>query len=150
MTREYLQEIKKILDDGGVLVANTFSTSELYDHESVTYREVFGPFFNFKMPITGNRVIIARENGLPADNVIVRRARELASDLAPYDVDIKKYPRYMSRDIDWDTDKRALTDQYSPANLLRGYLLNHFVVGFAVQDDLVVTQTSGLPPVAVL
>jgi len=33
-----------------------------------------------------------------------------------------RFPRYMSRGEDWDYHKRPLTDQYSPANLLRGDL----------------------------
>jgi spermidine synthase len=62
LTREFLQEVKSILAPDGVLVANTFSNSALYDYESVTYRAVFGPFYNLKL---GNRIIIARNNGIP-------------------------------------------------------------------------------------
>lgn len=122
MTLEFLEEVKAILDDDGVLVANTFSTSALYDHESVTYAEAFGRFFNFTMPITGNRVIIASESGLPDDEVVRARAEALEAPLKPYGVNIDGYPRYMSRGQDWDHNKRPLTDQYSPANLLRGEL----------------------------
>lgn len=120
MTVEYFEEIKRILDDDGVFVSNTFATSDLYDHESETYKAAFGPFFNFTMPITGNRVVIARENGLPADDVLERRAEAFAERLAPYGVDIERYPKLMRRGQDWDHNKRPLTDQYSPANLLRG------------------------------
>jgi len=122
MTREFLEELKSILDNGGVLVANTFSSSVLYDHESETYKAVYGPFLNFKLPITGNRVVIARNGEMPDDATIKARARQFASLLEPYDVDIMKFPRYMSRGEDWDYHKRPLTDQYSPANLLRGDL----------------------------
>ncbi len=120
MTVEFLAEIKEILDDDGVLVANTFSTSALYDHESETYKAAFGTFFNFTMPITGNRVVIASENGLPDDKTIKARAAELQPELERYDVRIMNYPRHMSRGQDWNHNKRVLTDQYSPANLLRG------------------------------
>jgi spermidine synthase len=37
MTREFLEECRAILVSDGVLVANTFSSSRLYDSESVTY-----------------------------------------------------------------------------------------------------------------
>ncbi len=119
MTVEFLTEVKSILKDGGVLVANTFSTSALYDHESETYRAVYGDFLNFKMPITGNRVVIATGGSLPPDDVIQARARSLAAVLTPYSVDIASYPEYLRRDRDWDQTKRPLTDEYSPANLLR-------------------------------
>ena len=120
MTLEFLEEVKTILDDDGVLVANTFSTSALYDHESETYKAAFGPFFNFKLPITGNRVIIARESGLPSDETIEARAEALGPVLEKYAVDLSKYPQNMSRGQDWNHNRRVLTDQYSPANLLRG------------------------------
>lgn len=120
MTLEFLKEIKGILKPGGVLVANTFSTSALYDHESVTYQQAFGDFLNFKLPITNNRVIVASNKTLPDPKVIEERASEFASRLDPYGIDIEDYPPHLSRDKDWDESKRALTDQYSPVNLLRG------------------------------
>lgn len=120
MTREYLEETKAILSGDGVLIANTFSTSDLYDHESVTYHEVMGGYFNFKMPTTGNRVIIASNEALPSDFVLQSRAKKFSAVLHNYGVDVEAFPRYMSRRIDWDESKRSLTDQYSPANLLKG------------------------------
>ncbi|MEC8820472.1 MAG: fused MFS/spermidine synthase, partial [Pseudomonadota bacterium] len=50
MTKEFLEEVRSLLTSTGVVVANTFSSSKLYNYESVTYRSVFGNFFNFKMP----------------------------------------------------------------------------------------------------
>ena len=120
MTREYLEETKAILTDDGVLIANTFSTSDLYDHESVTYQEVMGPYFNFKMRNTGNRVIIASNQPLPSDFTLRSRARRFSAALYNYGVDVETFPANMSRRIDWDATKRSLTDQYSPANLLKG------------------------------
>ena len=120
MTKEFLEDAKAILAPGGVLVANTFSKSTLYDHESVTYAEVFGIFINFKMPGTGNRVIVASASKLPNHEVININAKDLSPMLAPYQVDLKKFIPYLKRDVDWNTTRRALTDQYSPANLLKG------------------------------
>lgn len=120
MTLEFLQEVKDILTPDGVLVANTFSTSALYDHESVTYQEVFGDFLNFRMPITNNRVIIANNGKVPTQEVIEKRAEHFSPRLEPFGVEIDEYPRHLARDKDWDESKRPLTDQYSPVNLLRG------------------------------
>ena len=88
-------------------------------HESVTYAEVFGAFLNLKSPDTGNRIVLAAPAGLPSGETLEARARELAPRLTPYSVDLKRYPPLMSRKVDWDINRRALTDQYSPANLLR-------------------------------
>lgn len=119
MTLEYLQETKAILSEPGVLIANTFSTSDLYDHESVTYHEVMGDYFNFKMHGTGNRVIIASTEPLPSDFVLRSRAKKFSATLQNYGVDVEAYPKFMERRPDWDATKRPLTDQYSPANLLQ-------------------------------
>ena len=120
MTQEFLQESRDLLSEAGVLVANTFSTSVLYDHESETYQSVFGDYLNFKLPISGNRVIIAGRQGLPSDFVIKNQASRLVESLRPYGIDPRTYPANMSREKDWDRTRRLLTDQYSPANLLRG------------------------------
>lgn len=120
MTQEFLQETKQILTEQGVLIANTFSRSKLYDHESVTYRKVFGAFLNFKNPEeSGNRVIIARKAALPDRQRLQHQADRMAERLSQYGVHPETFPARMSADVDWDTSARVLTDQFSPANLLR-------------------------------
>jgi len=119
LTREFLQEVQDILAPDGVLVANTFSTSRFYDHESVTYQDVFGEFFNFKLPYSGNRIIITGRQPLPERGELISRAQGLGERLKKYDVPIIEYPARMSAAVDWDMSRRVLTDQFSPANLLR-------------------------------
>ncbi len=119
LTEEFLEEVKSIMTEDGVLVANTFSTSRLYDHESVTYQRVFDEFFNFKLPTSGNRIIIAKLNGLPSQDQLIEQAESLVSSLEQFGVPIDEYPRRLSTRIDWDMSRRVLTDQYSPGNLLK-------------------------------
>ena len=119
MTREYLADTRALLTDNGALAANTFAISELYDHESATYFDVFGPFFNLKLPSSGNRVILATKGPLPSLMTLNARAAELARSLAPYGIRIRDYPRRLKSEIDWAQDTRVLTDQYAPANLLQ-------------------------------
>jgi spermidine synthase len=119
MTREYLEETKRLLTPAGVVAANTFAISALYDHESATYAAVFGPFFNLTMPDSANRVIVARPAELPSRTELETEASALMGKLSPFGVDPTDYPARMSRKIDWRTDARVLTDQYAPANLLR-------------------------------
>ena len=120
MTREFLTDVMSLLTPNGIAIANTFASSRLYDHESVTYSEVFGEFINFKMPGSGNRVIIAGKDELPNQNVLKAQADHLKTRLEPYGVDLPSLFPYLERTVDWDTSARSLTDQYSPANLLRG------------------------------
>jgi spermidine synthase len=119
MTREFLEEVRTLLTDDGVLAANTFAISALYDHESATYAAVYTPFFNMKLNEAGNRVILASTAPLPDRAVLERRAAALAPRLAPYGIDFEELLPLMTTDVDWDTEARVLTDQYSPANLLQ-------------------------------
>lgn len=118
MTEEFLEEVKQLLPESGMLVANTFSTSRLYDAESQTYHNVFGEIINLRMANTGNRIIIASMQELPDLFTLNRRAANWRNRLEIFGMDVTDYPQYMSKEIDWNVDERALTDQYSPANLL--------------------------------
>jgi spermidine synthase len=120
MTVEFLENIKSLLTPDGIVIANTFWGSSLYHHESVTYSTVFGPVFSLKMPGTGNRVIVASRAELPDQKTLMANAMMLKPDFERYKIDLRKYVPNMNRDPDWKTDKRPLTDQYAPANLLRG------------------------------
>lgn len=119
LTREFLEEVKAIMTEDAVLVANTFSTSRFYDHESVTYQRVFGEFYNFKLPTSGNRIIITQLQPLPPRGNLVTQAQSLAPRLEKYAVPLLEYPNRLSTRVDWDMSRRILTDQYSPANLLQ-------------------------------
>jgi spermidine synthase len=119
MTREFLEEVRKLLTEDGVLAANTFSISDLYDHESVTYAAVYGTFFNLNPDQSGNRVVLASTGALPGKAVLEARARELAPKVAPFGVDVDELLQMIDTKVDWNTTVRVLTDQYAPANLLQ-------------------------------
>ena len=129
MTVEFLEEMRALLSDDGVLVANTFASSQLYDFESATYAAVFGDFLNFRGSSTGNRVILVPQAKLPADQrdaldtrTLRARAAALQDGLKPYGVPITRYAGTLAalskKKPDWDADTRPLTDQFSPANVL--------------------------------
>lgn len=118
MSTEFLQEVKRLLPEDGMVVANTFSTSRLYAAESNTYREVFGEIYNIRMPGTGNRVIVASMQALPDRDTLEARAPAFKDRLSQFGMDITDFPRHMSTAVTWNTNERILTDQYSPANLL--------------------------------
>ena len=118
MTREYLEETRDLLAPGGVVAANTFAISRLYDHESTTYQAVFGEFYNVRSRVSANRIILATAGALPDRQTLNVRSRALAPRLKPYDVRIGDYLPGFTTQADWDEGARVLTDQYSPANLL--------------------------------
>jgi spermidine synthase len=115
LTREFLEEVKQVMTPAGVLAANTFSSSRLYDHESATYAAVFGRFYNLKR---NNRVILLRVSGLPPLDVLERNAERAQPTLAPMGVDSAWLLTQFVSTQDWPADTRVLTDRYSPSNLL--------------------------------
>jgi spermidine synthase len=115
LTKEFLQEIASLLTPQGVLAANTFSSSRLYDHESTTYAAVFGTYYNLKHD---NRVILARRDRLPTKQEIARNAARFKEAFAPFGIGVERHVEMFSTRVDWDRQARVLTDQYSPANLL--------------------------------
>ena len=117
LTREFLLEVKSLLTPEGVLAANTFASSKLYDFESATYHSVFGPFYRLKR---GNRVILIRQNGLPDRDELVRNADAVDAKLAPLGADKEWLLPMFGIESGWPRNTRVLTDQYSPSNLLNG------------------------------
>lgn len=115
LTKEFLEEVNQVLNADGVVAANTFSSSRLYDHESATYAAVFGRFYNLKR---GNRVILARRSGLLPLDVLERNAERLQPALSPMGVDSAWLLTQFVTTQDWPADTRVLTDRYSPSNLL--------------------------------
>ncbi|MDS4022137.1 MAG: fused MFS/spermidine synthase [Candidatus Competibacter sp.] len=117
LTREFLLEVKTLLTADGVLVANTFSSSRLYPHESTTYESVFGAFYNLRVKLK-NRIVLTRMDGLPALDIIKRNADSLEEKLKPFGIGGDWLVPLFSTERDWDPKARILTDQYSPSNLL--------------------------------
>lgn len=115
LTQEFLKEVKALLAPGGVLAANTFSSSRLYDHESTTYASVFPEFFNLKRE---NRVIIAANGPLPNAEQLQANSQRFEQAFDSFGISANKLLPLFSRKQDWERNARILTDQYSPANLL--------------------------------
>lgn len=90
---EFLGQVKKSLQPDGVILANTFKTTNFAKYEEATYQYVFGVIYESNIP-SGNRIIIAGQ-----------QARALASKLP----DSHQIP---------PSDAPVMTDKFSPANAL--------------------------------
>lgn len=117
LTREFLLEVRGLLADKGVLAANTFAQSRLYDHESATYYSAFGDFYSLKMDM---RVIVLRLGGLPDPAEVARNAELVDAKLRPIGSGSDWLLPLFQVETGWPADTRILTDQYSPSNLLNG------------------------------
>ena len=120
LTREFLTEVRTLLVPDGIVAANTFSSSRLYQNESVTYHAVFGSFYNLK---SNNRVILASNGTLPTLDEVSSNSRAFNDAFRPFGLTPASVLTLFSTRIDWNPNARVLTDQYSPANLLnsRGF-----------------------------
>lgn len=120
MTKEYLEEVKSILKPGGIIMANTFSSSALFHHESETYHQVFGELYQIRFENEKtNRVIVVSNEKLPEKRSLLKKANQYKGLMLQYGVDTLKVFDAINDKVNWDTSAKALTDQYSPANLLK-------------------------------
>ena len=107
LTREFLTEVKRLLTPDGVLAANTFSASSMYEDESETYAAVFGPYYNLR---SANRVILASAGRLPSLDEIKQNAARLGAVMLPLGVsDAELLPKFSTRK-DWSDSAKVLTD----------------------------------------
>jgi spermidine synthase len=119
MTKEFLLECRQLLSPNGVLAANTFAISELFHHESATYQAAFGELMSLRTRDSLNRIIVVSRAPLPQASVLRTRARTVAPAMARHGIEIEQFARDLTSAVNWRRDARVLTDQYSPANLLR-------------------------------
>lgn len=115
LTREFMEEVKRVMAPNGVIVGNTFSSSALYDYESVTYAAAFGTYFNLKL---GNRIVLGKLDGLPPMDVIRKNAESLEPAFRKIGTGQSFLMPLLTTRTDWNPNTRVLTDQFSPSNLL--------------------------------
>lgn len=116
LTREFLEEVKSLLSPSGAIAANTFAEGALARHEAATYQAVFGSVFNVDMD-GGNRIILARRDSLPSLTAINDNAARLDARFKPLGASSSDL-LYRIKPQTPATGVRALTDQFSPSNLL--------------------------------
>ena len=92
-TAEFLEQVKAVLNDDGLLLANTFAGTQYQKYEEATYQAVFGDIYESKIP-NGNRIIIAGDG-----------AEAIAAKLPNSGAVIK-------------SKVLVLTDKFSPVNAL--------------------------------
>jgi spermidine synthase len=115
LTRDFLLQVRALLAPHGIVAANTFSSSRLYENESVTYRSAFGEFYNLK---SANRVILASNAALPSVAQATYNAQRFNTAFTALGFKPVSVLTLFSTKVDWNPNARVLTDQYSPANLL--------------------------------
>ena len=114
LTQEFLQEVKSLLAPDGVLAANTFSSSGLYEHESRRTRRC--------SQVLQSEARESRDptrlSALPDQEQLRTTAQQFSGSFDRYGFKAAELLPLFTSERDWNPGARVLTDQYSPANLL--------------------------------
>jgi len=121
-TREFLEEVKAVLTDSGVVVANVFYTNRLFDAELATFLDVFPWCQVYFGRRSGNAILVApasdKVSELTVEEAVERaearqREREFTFDFA------RLVPPRLRPGTRPGARARVLTDDRAPVNVLR-------------------------------
>jgi spermidine synthase len=120
MTREFLQQVQAVLTDEGVVVANVFYSSRLFDAELLTFLDVFPWCQVYFGARSTNAMLIAPGSAKVAELTLaeaVRRAEALQKK-REFAFDFPWVARRLRLDVRPAPRTRVLTDDRAPVNLL--------------------------------
>jgi spermidine synthase len=120
MTKEFLEEVKGVLAEDGVVVANVFYANRLFDAEAKTYLEAFGRCQAFYGVHSGNAMLIALGAQAPTltSGEAVDRATELQEKHA-FTFDLPAIADEFRPAVRLDSRATVLTDDRAPVDWLR-------------------------------
>jgi spermidine synthase len=120
MTKEFLEELKGVLSDDGVVVANVFYTNELFDAEFKTFLDVFGRCQVYYGDDSGNAMIVSPASGRPVLTApeAMQKAAEI-QDKLKLSFDFVRVARLLAPEAQPRPQAQTLTDDRAPVNWLR-------------------------------
>jgi spermidine synthase len=120
MTKEFLEELKGLLSDDGVIVANVFYSNRLFEAEFKTFIDVFGKSQAYFGNQSTNAMIVT-----PGENVelltseqAVEKATELQEKLK-LSFDFVRVAKLLAPERKPNARAEVLTDDRAPVNYLR-------------------------------
>jgi spermidine synthase len=120
MTKEFLKEVSGVLDEDGVVVANVFSTNQLFDAEFKTFLDVFQRCQVFFGDLSGNAMLVSP--GAGCDVLTVEEAMDRAEQIQQtleLSFDLVEVASWLDPEAVPDSKAKALTDDLAPVNWLR-------------------------------
>jgi len=120
MTKEFLEEVKGILAEDGVVIANVFYANRLFDAELKTFLAVFGRCQVFLGANSTNAMLVSPGPSCPT--LTVREAVERAKTLQrkhELAFDMRMVARRLRPNRRPDSHAKVLTDDLAPVNWLR-------------------------------
>jgi spermidine synthase len=120
MTKEFLEEVKGILAEDGVVIANVFYSNRLFDAELKTFLAVFGRCQAFFGTSSTNAMLVAL--GPTSPTLTVKEAMdraEVVQSKHKLSFDMLAVAKRLRPNIRPDSHAKVLTDDRAPVNWLR-------------------------------
>jgi spermidine synthase len=120
MTKEFLEQVKGVLADDGVVVANVFQDNRLFDAELATFLVVFGRCQVFVDDYSSNAMLVSpgpRGRTLTIDEA-ANQVKMLQHKVS-FAFDIAAVANQLRPDIKPEAHTKVLTDDRAPVNRLR-------------------------------
>ena len=120
MTKEFLEEVKEVLSDDGVVVANVFSNNRLFDAELKTFLTVFGRCQVFYGAGSINAMLVSpgSEGRILSIKEAINQANILQREVGFF-FDMPMVAGRLRPLIRPDHSAKVLTDDRAPVNRLR-------------------------------
>lgn len=120
MTKEFLEQVKGVLADNGVVVANVFQNNRLFDAELATFLAAFGRCQVFVDEYSVNAMLVSPGPGgkTLSVNEAVSQAKILQGRVG-FAFDMVKIANQLRPDIKPEKHIKVLTDDRAPVNQLR-------------------------------
>lgn len=119
MTKEFLEEVKSILSERGVVVANVFSSNRLFDAEFKTFIDVYGKCQVFMGQRSSNAMLVSTRSGQHVTSAdAVGRATKLQEEHS-FAFDMVGVAARLRPAILPAANARTLTDDRAPVNWLK-------------------------------
>ncbi len=120
MTKEFLEEVKGLLADDGVVVANIFYNSNLADAELKTYLAAFGRCQVYMGAYSGNAMLVSPGKSAPVFTATEALTRARALKLpANFNIDMLTIASRLRPEVVPVPEAVVLTDDRAPVNYLR-------------------------------
>jgi len=120
MTREFLEEVKGVLADDGVVVANVFYTNRLFHAEMKTFLAVFGRCQAFLGARSTNAILVSpgpEGRTLTGPEALARAT--LLQQRHGFSFDLRSVARRLRPLLRPAADSQVLTDDRAPVNWLK-------------------------------
>jgi spermidine synthase len=120
-TVEFLQEVKHLLKDDGIVIANIRSPykNKLFYSMIQTYKEVFPYLYIFKGKKSRNYIFITTERTVKKDEKSVAGRAKQIQARKNFDIDLLSICRSFAYYTAYEREAKVLTDDFAPVNLYR-------------------------------